>query len=86
MLCNKKCPRHTPCQPISNVVATDSSSFVCVGLHGEEKPNFPEDRFRHCFKSAGGTDTMHDYDSYDMKSVVSVFSEALLFEELENKD
>lgn len=37
MICREKCPRGTKCNPISNVVADDDSSFVCIGYHNEKK-------------------------------------------------
>ena len=83
MLCKKKCPRGTKCKPISNIVS--DNDFVCMGYHGEKKKH-PQDRFRHCFKSAGGTDSMYDYDEYDIKSVISVMSETLLMDEITNED
>ena len=64
------------------MVADDGSSFVCLGLHGEVKEDYPQDKYRHCFKSAADTDSMFDYDDYDLKSVISVMSEALLIDEL----
>lgn len=82
MLCRHKCPRGTTCQPISNVVADDESSFVCIGFHNEKKKHYSQDRFRHCFKSGADTDSIFDYDEYDIKSVISVMSEALLIDEL----
>jgi hypothetical protein len=78
MLCNKKCPRGTKCKPISNIVS--KTSFVCVGKHNEEK-EIKEDIFRHCFKSIF-TDSMFDYDEYDLKSVIATMSEALLLNAL----
>jgi len=33
---------------------------------------------------AAHTDTMFDYDEYDLKSVISVMSEALLIDDLSN--
>ena len=84
MICREKCPRGTKCNPISNVVADDDSSFVCVGYHNEKKENYPQDRFRHCFKSDAGTDSIFDYEDYDLKRVISVMSEALLIDELKN--
>lgn len=84
MICRKNCPKGTKCKPIANVVADDNKSFVCVGFHGEEKPDFPSDIFRHCFFNQE-TDTTHDYDEYDMLSVVNVFSEALLINKLTEK-
>ena len=82
MICRDKCPRGTKCNPISNVVADDESSFVCVGYHNEKKEKYPQDKFRHCFKSAANTDSIFDYDLYDIKSVIRVMSEALLIDEL----
>ena len=85
MLCRDKCPRGTKCKPISNVVADDDSSFVCIGYHSKNKKDYPQDKFRHCFKSAANTDSMFDYDEYDIKSVISVMSEALLTDELSSR-
>ena len=82
MLCKEKCPKGTECKPISNVVADDGSSFVCIGYHNEEKKDYPQDKFRHCFKSED-SDSTFDYDEYDLKSVISVMSEALLIEEMQ---
>lgn len=82
MLCREKCPRGINCEPISNVVAEDDSSFVCIGYHKDSKTEYPQDKFRHCFKSCANTDSMFDYDQYDLKSVISVMSEALLIDEL----
>ena len=82
MICSEECPRKTDCKPISNVVASDNSSFVCMGYHNEYKKDYPQDRFRHCFKSES-TDSIFDYDEYDLKSVISVMSESLLIDELE---
>lgn len=81
MICNKKCPRGTDCKPISNIIS--DTSFVCMGYHGSKKEKFPQDKFRHCFKS-GDTDSMYDYDEYDIKSVMSVMSEALIVDELKS--
>lgn len=83
MLCNPECPRGTACSPISNVVASDGASFVCVGHHGLGKDKHSQDVFRHCFVSGAGTDSMFDYDLYDLKSVVAVMSETILFDEIE---
>jgi hypothetical protein len=83
MLCRNTCPRNTSCIPISNVVADNNKSFVCVGKHNEFKEaDIKKDIFRHCFKSSKDTDSMFDYDEYDFKSVISTMSEALLYEEL----
>lgn len=80
MLCNKKCPRGTKCEPMSNIIASDNSSFVCIGLHNEEK-EISQDIFRHCFKSQG-TDSMFDYDEYDLLSVISCMTETLLLNKI----
>lgn len=77
MKCSEICPRKTNCIPQSNIVASDKSTFVCVGLHGIDK----EDKLRHCFKTAK-TDSMYDYSDYDMISVMSTMSEALMINEL----
>ena len=83
MLCRCKCPRNTSCEPLSNIVADDNSSFVCIGKHNNKDKKYDQDILRHCFKSAADTDSMFDYDEYDLKSVISVMSEALLILELE---
>ncbi len=80
MICKDTCPKGTTCNPLSNVVADDESTFVCIGLHGEEKIG-NNDKFRHCFKSETTT-SVFDYDEYDMKSVISVMADALLIDEL----
>lgn len=85
MLCKEKCPRNTDCEPLSNVVADNGESFVCVGLHNIVKKNHPQDIYRHCFKSID-TDSIHDYDEYDFKSVISVMSEVLLIKDLKDSE
>lgn len=85
MLCSEKCPKKTDCIPLSNVIASDESSFVCVGLHGETKEEYQQDIYRHCFKSET-TDSVFDYDAFDLKSVISVMSEALLWSEIMKND
>lgn len=76
MLCSNKCPRGLSCKPLSNVISYEEHTFVCVGLHGEDKIG-NEDIYRHCFKSVT-TDSMYDYDEYDLLSVISTMSDALL--------
>lgn len=77
------CPRGTKCKPLSNIIADDKTSFVCVGLHKTTKKEYYQDIYRHCFKNTE-TDSMFDYDDYDLKSVVFVMSEALLIKYLQN--
>ena len=79
MLCKETCPRgHKTCQPLSNLVTEDGKDFVCVGKNDGSDRSVEQDIYRHCFVSSGGTDSMYDYDEYDMLSVVSCMSEALL--------
>lgn len=86
MICSTLCPKGTKCTPLANVVETDEhgqtkpgGSLVCVGTHGEQKPEGLEgDIYRHCFRSAAGVDQVSDNNEYDLLSVVSVFSDALL--------
>ena len=89
MLCSPDCPKGlTGCRPLSNIVSTledgspdPDASICCVGLHDTVKAeDLQRDRFRHCFRSKGDTDTMYDYDEYDLESTMSVFSEALLID------
>lgn len=86
MLCKEECPRVEMtkgfCEPLSNYVTDDGSDYVCVGHHKEKKEEkYKGDKFRHCFRTET-TDTMYDYDEYDMKSVIAVMSEALVVDEL----
>lgn len=79
MLCKEKCPRNLDCTPLSNLVSDENKEdFVCVELHNDNKERYKQDIYRHCFKSSTNTDSMYDYDEYDLQSVVSVISEALL--------
>lgn len=82
MLCQAICPRGIDCNPVSNIIADNGESFVCAGYHEDEKKDYPQDKFRHCFKSAAGTDSMFDHDEYDLKSIIAVLSETILYEEL----
>lgn len=81
MLTSKKCFRKLKCKPISNL-SSDDNDFVCIGYHSDIKIG-NKDIFRHCFKNID-TDSIFDYDIYDIKSVICVMSEALLIDELNN--
>lgn len=82
MLCRENCPLNKiDCKPLSNVVADDNSSLVCIGSSAPESRSLMQDKFRHCFVNSE-TSTCYDYDAYDLKSVISVMSEGLLLEEL----
>lgn len=89
MLCSETCPRGlNNCKPLSNVVESEESgpipnaSFVCLGIHATPKRNQPGDKYRHCFRSNAGDDTdsdsMFDYNEYDIATVIAVLSEGLL--------
>ena len=78
MLSTKSCLRLSQCEPIANIAS--ENTFVCIGMHREIKEG-NTDEYRHCFKSET-TDTIHDYDIYDIISVINVFSEALLIDHL----
>lgn len=69
------------CNPLSNIIY-DSTSFCCVGCVDDDCRTIPQDKYRHCFKSEL-SDSMYDYDRYDMISVIRVLSDALLYDELE---
>ena len=85
MICIFECPRGTKCRPLANVVSTEADDFVCVGIHGEEKHGDKSgDKFRHCFKSVY-TDSMYDYDHYDLLSVAAVINDALLIDFMEEE-
>lgn len=77
MICNKKCLRKEKYQPIANIVS--DSSFVCICFNNKK-----QDKFRHCFKSMD-TDSIFDYDEYDLISVINIFTESLLMNELMKK-
>jgi len=81
MLCKTKCPKKLQCEPISNVIPEDISSIVCTGYPKYVSEKYPQDIIRHCFKTED-SDTMNDYSLYDIQSVLSVFSEALLIHTL----
>lgn len=82
MVCNESCPRNlTNCTPLSNIVSDNNETFVCVGTSEVSSRSNPQDKFRHCFKS-DTTDSIYDYDEYDLKSVIATMSAALLLEDL----
>jgi hypothetical protein len=84
MVCNESCLRKlTNCTPLSNIVSSDTETFVCIGNSNIDSRSNPQDSFRHCFKS-DTTDSMYDYDQYDLKSVIAVMSAGLLLDELIN--
>ena len=90
-LCSDSCPRkRLDCSPMSNIIAHDEAtdavaSFVCMGRLAVPNVNYPQDEFRLCFKSAGGTDTMFDHDKHDLLSMSSVISAGLLMDNMDGE-
>lgn len=85
MLCQSKCPKKLKCEPISNVIPEDISSIVCIGYPTKTNNKYKQDIFRHCFKTED-SDSMHDYSLYDIQSVLSIFSEAILIDNMKNSE
>lgn len=84
MICSKTCPRKlNDCEPVSNIIATIGKDldFVCAGISKKETRSEQKDKFRHCFVNEN-TDSIYDYDEYDLKSIICVLSESLLIDEL----
>ncbi len=82
MLCRLNCPLgKKDCKPLSNVVSDNNESVVCIGSSDKASRSLEQDKFRHCFSNAT-TQSMYDYDAYDLKSVIAVMSQSLLLEEL----
>jgi len=80
MLSCELCPRGLKdCNPLSNMATEDGKDFVCVGKSDPKTRSIHQDKFRHCFVN-DNTDTKYDYDEYDIMSVISVMSEAILTE------
>lgn len=74
------CPRGINCTPLHNLISDCETSCVCLGKHSEIKVgNESNDIYRHCFYN-GKTDTMFDYDEYDLISIISVISNGLLID------
>ena len=65
------CPRQLECQPLHRTQSDEGETFICCGLHGGD-----EDPYRFCFKSET-TDSMYDYDEYDLLDTIEVVSRAL---------
>ncbi len=82
MICSESCPKGlNNCTPQSNVVSECGETFVCIGFHNEKNKDYPQDIFRHCFKSVT-TESCYDYDEYDLLSIQSVVADTLLTNEL----
>jgi len=77
MLCNSTCPRGlNNCIPYSNSISDDGVTFICCGSSKPESRIVLGDHFRFCFKSET-TDTIFDYDDYDIKEQIAVMADAL---------
>lgn len=81
---NNPCPRgFDNCEALTNVESStdpDEKSFVCVGYNKKENRVHKQDRFRHCWVSAG-MDVMTDMDRRDFIDTLSVISQALSLDE-----
>jgi len=81
----KTCPRNLKCKPLNCLLSDDQKSCVCLGKHDEEKTGKEiNDVYRHCFYNET-TDSMFDYDEYDLTSIMSVISTGLLMDKYLNK-
>ncbi len=67
-----KCLRGLRCNPLHAVASDDAMTFVCCGLHGEEK----HDLYRLCFRSET-TDSMYDHDALDLFDLAEVAIRAM---------
>ena len=77
---SKICPRGITCMPLYNLISDCKTSCVCLGKHSEIKlGKESNDVYRHCFYNEK-TDTMLDYDEYDLISMISVISNGLLID------
>ena len=71
------CPRgRDDCQSLSQIIAQDHVSFICVGVNDGSNREHEPDCFRECFKN-GDIDRMEDADRRDLQHAVAVFSMAL---------
>lgn len=81
-----RCPRNlNNCKPLSFLQSDCKTSCVCLGVHNEKKIGHESgDIYRHCFYNQE-TDTMFDYDEYDLLSILSVITNGMLINNLKNK-
>ena len=77
----ESCPRsRTDCEPLSQILSDDGSSFICCGINDGSSRVYPSDGFRHCWKNAH-VDELSDWDSRDIIDTISVLSQALSVKE-----
>ncbi len=75
--CPVYCPRgRDDCESLSQIIAEDHVSFICVGKNNGENRELEQDQYRECFKN-GDIDRMEDIDRRDLQHAVAVFSMAL---------
>lgn len=67
------CPRNLECQPLSRKESDDGTTFICCGWPNIRK----NDPYRFCFKSEE-TDSMYDYDEFDLLDTILVISESMV--------
>ena len=77
IFCPDYCPRGLKdCKPLAQIIATDHTSFYCVGENDGRNRTVEQDRYRVCFKN-GDIDRQEDVDRRDLQHAVAVQSMAL---------
>jgi len=77
VFCSNYCPRgRADCQSLSQIVAADHASFICVGRNDGSTRAMEQDEFRECFVN-DEIDRMEDADRRDLQHAAAVFSMAL---------
>lgn len=76
-----ECPRgRTDCAPLSNQVADDGGSLICVGYNRPEDRSVPGDRFTHCWRNDAVDERGH-WDRRDLIDTVMIMTHALSLDE-----
>lgn len=82
----EKCLRGlTTCQPLAQIVADDSSSFLCCGENQPEMRPVQQDIYTLCFKGEF-RDDMRFNDRRDLVHTAAVIVQALAIEEEWRRD
>lgn len=68
------------CTPLAQIESDCKKSFVCSGHNAPESREWPDDKFRLCWKNSH-VDESGDYDYSDMKDTISVLAQALSADE-----
>jgi len=75
--CPFYCPRgRDDCESLSQIIAQDHMSFICVGKNNGKNREFEQDQYRECFKN-DVIDRMEDIDRRDLQHAAAVLSMAL---------